>query len=588
MNRKYTLFIPFLIFLFFIWACSTHTTSKRIIESEPPSSPQELEDFSPAKETVLPVEEESREDFLIQDKTSIEDKDDPSSLLEQAIDTYQDAQNAWERGDFDTALSALDEAYGLILKVRLPADSPLNEEKNSLRLLIAQRIQEIYGSRLVAVGDNNRTIPLVENEHVLKEIKNFQTKEKEFFEEGYKRSGIFREMILEELKKVGLPEQLSWIPLIESWFKVRAYSRARALGLWQFISSTGYRFGLKRDRWVDERMDPIKSTQAAIKYLTELHSLFGDWTTVMAAYNCGEFRVQRVIRTQRVEYLDNFWDLYRMLPLETARFVPRFIAALLIINNPEKYDFNLPQPDPPQKYETILFNRPIKLSTLSTKLGLNANELASLNPELRHDATPNYEYSLKVPLGNGNKALMTIHSLPRWIPPEATYSWHYVRRGENLSGIARQYRTTVSAIARLNRLRRVHLIRPGQRLKIPGSRSSRVSRPAPVQLKNGEKITYTVKRGDSLYRIANAFGTTAQRIKQDNNLKSNIIKVGQKLLIQSGKPEGSVIYKVKAGDTPYEIAKKYGMNLQTLLRINGLSYRSKIHPGQELWVIPKK
>lgn len=588
MIRKYILFISPLIFLFFIWSCTTHTTSKRKIEIKPPPSPQELEDFSPAKETKPPVKEESKEDFSIKDKTLIEDKEDPSSLLEQAIDTYQDAQNAWERGEFDAALIALDEAYGLILKVKLPADSPLNEEKNSLRLLIAQRIQEIYGSRLVAVGDNNRTIPLVENEHVLKEIKNFQTKERKLFEEAYKRSGIFREIILEELKKSGLPEQLSWIPLVESWFKVRAYSRARALGLWQFISSTGYRFGLKRDRWVDERMDPIKSTQAAIKYLTELHSLFGDWTTALAAYNCGEFRVQRVIRTQRFEYLDNFWDLYRMLPLETARFVPRFIASLLIINNPEKYGLNLPNPDPPQKYETIILNRPVKLSSLSTKLGLDAKELASLNPELRHDATPNYEYSLKIPLGKGNKALMTIHSLPRWIPPEAIYTWHYVRRGETLSRIAQRYRTTVSAIARLNRLRRVHLIRPGQRLKIPGKGSSQVSRPAPVKIKNVEKITYTVKRGDSLYHIANNFGTTVQRIKKDNNLKSNIINVGQKLLIQSARPKYSIIYQVKKGDSPYKIAKKFGMKLQNLLRINGLSSRSKIYPGQKLWVIPKK
>ena len=151
--------------------------------------------------------------------------------------------------------------------------------------------------------------------------------------------------------------------MIESWINTRAYSRAQALGLWQFIASTGNRFGLKRNLHIDERMDPIKSTRAAIKYLTELHSHFGDWTTALAAYNCGEYRFKRVIRSQRTNYLDNFWDLFEMLPRETARFVPRFIATLLIINNPEKYGFDFSTPDPPLEYEIISVNKPVRLSS---------------------------------------------------------------------------------------------------------------------------------------------------------------------------------------------------------------------------------
>ena len=464
----------------------------------------------------------------------------------------------------------------------------LFRKKNDLRLLIAQRIQEIYASQFITVGDNNKIIPLVENKYVMSEIKLFQTKERQYFEESYRRSGRYRKMIADELKKAGLPEQLSWMPLIESGFKVRALSKARALGLWQFISSTGYRFGLKRDRWVDERMDPLKSTQAAIKYLAELHSLFGDWTTVLAAYNCGEFRVQNVIRNQRINYLDNFWDLYTMLPRETARFVPRFIASLLIISNPEKYGFNLPEPDSPIAYETVTVSRPVKLSSLSQKLGLSTNTLASINPELRHDATPDYEYKLKVPAGLGEKTLVAVNSLSRWIPPEATYVIHYVRRGETLSGIAKRYRTSVSSIARLNKLRRLNLIRPGQRLKIPTSGKRYIPIPPAQRLKPGAISTYTVRRGDSLYLIASAFNTTVQRIKEDNNLKSNVLRIGQKLVIRSGKPEGAIVYTVKAGDSPYLIARKFGMNLQTFLSLNGLSSRSRIYPGQELWVIPSK
>ncbi|MGD2295256.1 MAG: LysM peptidoglycan-binding domain-containing protein [Candidatus Aminicenantes bacterium] len=514
--------------------------------------------------------------------------EDPASVLDEALDVYKDAQAAWQRGDLDTALEALDEAYSLILKIKLPPDSPLIQGKNEIRLLIAQRIQEIYASRRSAISNNHKSIPIEENQHVLKEIKNFQTKERKSFEAAYKRSGRYRNMILQELKEEGLPEQLSWMPMIESWFKVNAYSRARALGLWQFISSTGTRFGLKRDRWIDERMDFIKATRAAVQYLNELHSMFGDWTTALAAYNCGEFRVQRVINAQRINYLDNFWDLYVMLPRETARFVPRFMATLLIINDPEKYGFNLPQPDPPLHFETVTINRPVKLSALAQSLGLNEEDLISLNPELRHKSTPENVYQIRVPDGYGERTLAAISSVSRYIPPEATYIIHYVRRGETVSGIAQRYGTSISAIARLNNLRRNYLIRPRQRLRVP-SRSGGGSSYTPRELvQEGEKLVYVVKRGDNLYLIAKAFNTTVNEIKRDNSLSSNLLRVGQKLTIQSSKPKNAIRYTVVSGDIPYNIAKKFGMNLDVFLRMNGLSRRSKIFPGQKLWVVPNK
>ena len=523
---------------------------------------------------------------LAQENASFQE--DPLSVLEDALYVYQDSQLAWEKGDFDTALAALDDAYSLILKLNLPPDSSLIQEKNDLRLLIAQRIQEIYASQLTAVGNNHQTIPLVENEHVKNQIKRFQNAERKFFEQSYKRSGLFRQMILEELRKAGLPEELSWVPLIESGFKVRAYSRARALGPWQFISSTGYRYGLKRDRWIDERMDPVKSTKAALKYLSDLHSHFGDWTTALAAYNCGEYKVKKVIRNQRFNYLDNFWDLYLMLPRETASFVPRFIATLLIVNDPEKYGFNLPTPDTPLEFVRLPMNSPIRLSSLSKAMGLKEDVLPSLNPELRHGATPGYEYILRVPLGFAEKAMIALNTLPTWIPPEATYRIHRVRRGESLSLIAQRYRTSISAIARLNRLRRVDLIKSGQRLKIPVRGRSYASSPPPKLVKEGEKLIYIVRRGDSLYKIASAFSTTVGKIKKDNSLVSNLLDVGQKIVIQSSIPQGATIYTVRRGDSPSGIANKYGMNLSILLSLNSLNYRSKIYPGQELWVVPKK
>lgn len=566
----------------FLWSCSS---SLDRIQTNPSSTTNKADSEEQASRSKKGKNLDGSE-TLAQENASLQD--DPLSVLEDALYVYQDSQLAWEKGDFDPALAALDDAYSLILKLNLPPDSSLIQEKNDLRLLIARRIQEIYASQLTAVGNNHQTIPLVENEHVENQIKLFQNAERKFFEQSYKRSGLFRQMILEELRKAGLPEELSWVPLIESGFQVRAYSRARALGPWQFISSTGYRYGLKRDRWIDERMDPIKSTKAALKYLHDLHSHFGDWTTALAAYNCGEYKVKKVIRNQRFNYLDNFWDLYLMLPRETASFVPRFIATLLIVNDPEKYGFNLPTPDTPLEFVRLPMNSPIRLSSLSKAMGLKEDVLSSLNPELRHGATPGYEYVLRVPLGFAEKAMIALNTLPTWIPPEATYRIHRVRRGESLSLIAQRYRTSISAIARLNRLRRVDLIKSGQRLKIPVRGRSYASSPPPKLVKEGEKLIYIVKRGDSLYKIASAFSTTVGKIKKDNSLVSDVLDVGQKIVIQSSIPQGATIYTVRRGDSPSGIANKFGMNLSILLSLNSLNYRSKIYPGQELWVVPKK
>jgi len=598
-KRFYRIAVLTAVFIFF-WGCSIFQKTPDKTQTIPPPTPNEIQASQPVlteeqEDTLEKEKNRTDTESLLQKNISepetmaenAQEENSPLVVLEEALYAYQDAQLAWEKGDFDTALAALDEAYSLILKLKLAPEDLLNQEKNDLRLMVAQRIQEIYASQGTAVGNNHQTIPLEENKHVLDEIKVFQERERKLFETSFKRSGRYREMILDELTRAGLPEELSWMPMIESWFNTRAYSRARALGLWQFIASTGNRFGLKRDHYVDERMDPIKSTRAATKYLTELHSHFGDWTTALAAYNCGEYRVKRVIRTQRENYLDNFWDLYIKLPKETARFVPRFIATLLIINNPEKYGFDLPTPDPPQECETISVNKPVRLSSLSAALGLESETLASFNPELRQKSTPDREYPLKVPVGLGEQTLASMNTLPRYIPPESTYVVHYVRRGETLSEIAERYRTSVRAIARTSNLRSVNLIRPGQRLRIPVRGASRVYASPPPLIKEGEKLVYVVRRGDSLYKIARDYSTTIQKIKEDNSLINNNLDVGQKLVIQSGKPEGSITYTVKTGDTPFEIAREYGMNLNTFLRINGLSRRSRIYPGQGLWVVPK-
>jgi membrane-bound lytic murein transglycosylase D len=318
------------------------------------------------------------------------------------------------------------------------------------------------------VNGKHKEIPVVVNRHVENEIKLFQTLERDFFLESYYRSGRYHDEMVKAFREAGLPEEIAWLPLIESGFKVRALSRARALGLWQFIPSTGYKFGLKRTEWIDERLDPEKSTAAAIAYLKELHQLFGDWATVLAAYNCGEGNVLRVIRQQKVNYLDNFWDLYERLPRETARYYPRFLAVLTILKDPDKYGFTLEERDKPMPpYEVLSIERPLQLTKIAEKIGCSDEELVALNPELRHAATPDAAYDLKLPLGKKDVLSASLDTLPKWSPPKPSYVYHRVRRGETLSTIAVRYRSSIQKIVEANNLKSGRMIRVGQKLKIP-------------------------------------------------------------------------------------------------------------------------
>lgn len=392
--------------------------------------------------------------------------DDEQTILDTALELTETAQEYWEDNDMDHAIEALDQAYALILKVS--GDNPkYSQQKEDLRFTISKRIMELYASRITTVKGSYDAIPMTMNDHVMREIQSFQTQERDFFLESYKRSGRYRGEMVEALKEAGLPEDLSWLPLIESGFKLRALSRSRAFGLWQFIPSTGYKFGLKRNAWIDERLDPVKSTEAAIAYLNELHQMFGDWATVLAAYNCGEGSVARTIRNEKVDYLDNFWDFYERLPRETARYFPRFLAVLAIVREPAKYGFTLEEPDKPLSYETVTVERPVQLKTIAEKLDVDVDDLSALNPELRHSATPNTAYALKVPIGKSAMLLANFATLAKWSPPKVEFVVHRVRRGETLSLIALRYRTSMSRILEANNLRRGRMLHVGQKLKIP-------------------------------------------------------------------------------------------------------------------------
>jgi membrane-bound lytic murein transglycosylase D len=511
------------------------------------------------------------------------------SSLDEALDFCEVAQSFWQKGELENALDALDRAYSLILNVDTREDVKLIQQKEDLRFMISKRILEIYASRNIVVNGNHDEIPLELNRHVEAELKRFTGFEKQFFKQSYARSGKYRPYILEALHKAGLPEELSWLPLIESGFKVKAFSRARALGLWQFIPSTGYKFGLKRSRYIDERIDFIKSTDAAIAYLKELHSIFGDWATVLAAYNCGEGRVLKVIRTQNVNYLDNFWDLYQRLPRETARYVPRFFATLHIIKNPQKYGFEDLTADTPIEFDTMEINRQVHLKDIARTLGTDLKELEALNPELRYHLVPPEPYELRLPKGSTETLTAALDTLPVSHLPQRAYVYHRVRRGQTLSTIARRYRTNIRSIMRANNMRRT-LIRVGQRLKIPQRGYRTVARVSTRRATTPASGNHYVRKGDSLWIIARRYGTTVQEIKSLNHMRSNNLVIGQVLKIPGFKtdplPDTTKlsVYSVKNGDSPYTIAAKHNMALERLLTINRLTPRSKIYPGQKLYI----
>jgi membrane-bound lytic murein transglycosylase D len=513
-------------------------------------------------------------------------------MLDEALNYCEISQEFWQKGELENALEALDQAYALILEVDTGDQPKLLQQKEDLRFLISRRILEIYASRNIVVNGQHDAIPIVINQHVQDEIDRFtKGHERDFFIASYRRSGRYRTAIVAELRQAGLPEELSWLPLIESGFKVRALSRARALGLWQFIPSTGYKFGLSRDKYVDERLDPEKATTAAIAYMKELHQIFGDWTTVLAAYNCGEGRVLRVIREQNIQYLDNFWDLYERLPYETARYVPRFLATLHVIQNMEKYGMDGIEADPPYEFEKFEITKQVHLKHVADAIDVSENTLAELNPELRYRIIPPERYTLRIPPGTTSELIAGLQSIPVSQPPTRAFVYHRVRRGETLSTIARKYRTYVRSIMRANNLRSSHYIVAGRLLKIPQrgySYSSSSSTSSSSVSKS--KTVHVVSRGDSLWIIAKRYRTTVREIQEINSLRSTQLHIGQVLKLP-GHPEATLIskqdlkvYRVQRGDSPFTIAQQHNMNLNRFLHINSLSSRSKIYPGQRLYV----
>lgn len=380
--------------------------------------------------------------------------------------------------------------------------------------------------------------PITVNRQVEYYLDFFQNKNREIFTRWLARSGAYLPMIQERLEKAGLPRDLAYLAMIESGFSQIAYSRARAVGLWQFIRATARNYGLKVNNYVDERRDPIKSTDAAIAYLSELYAEFDSWYLAVAGYNAGENKIRRAIKKYKT---DNFWELAqgRYLKLETKRYVPKLIAAIIIAKNPQKYGFGDVEYEKPLVYDTMEIPRWTALKAIALACEVEVDNLQKLNRELRKPFTPpnSPSYLLKVPAGKksiATKNLSRIHAVV-----STNYKTHVVRRGESLNRVCRKYGLTKTIILKVNNLKSAEL-KVGQRLRIPYRTTEYQllpeGSPAPhflVKNSNGEDfILHKVRPGDTVSDLAKLYRVPTHLIAGWNNLKDiSRIRVGQKLAI---------------------------------------------------------
>lgn len=467
--------------------------------------------------------------------------------VDEIVDLLRLAQAYRDKGDMDNALKSLDKAYGILLGEEEDSSSVIRQ-KDDLRLLIARKILDIYTGKRVSTIGKQSEIPLILNADVEKEIRSFQTVERSFFERSYERAGYYLPIMKQQLRQAGIPEELAWLPLVESGFQVHALSKARALGPWQFIPSTGYKYGLNRDLYIDERMNVEKSTQAAIAYLTDLHGLFGDWLTALAAYNCGEGRVLKVISRQQIDYLDHFWDLYRQLPYETARYVPRFLATLHIVKNPKKFGMNLPDPyAKPIAFETVRTNRTMKLFDIACQLGISTDTLVMLNPELRHQITPDRPYDLKIPQGMGQQYALVADQIKESKPPappererKTKVVKYKVKQGDTVAAISKRFGVSSKSLMAANGMKSEGQLTTGKVLKIPVKAKEKGAAVASGKKGKSKKaaaepavVKHTVKKGETLTQIAKRYGTTPGAIQKMNHLQTSQLKSGQVLKIRN-------------------------------------------------------
>lgn len=479
----------------------------------------------------------------------------------------------------------------LVWSLELPISDESNDDFN---------LQILPGDRLKKEKDFD--IPIVINAKVEQFIQYFQTTAKNNFSNWLARSGKYIPFMRNLLKENGLPEDLVYLALIESGFNPYAYSRSKASGPWQFIYFTGKKYGLKVNGWVDERRDPEKSTIAAAKYLKDLYDMFECWYLAAAGYNAGENKIVSAMKRYRTE---DFWELakYRYLKQETKDYVPQMIAAALIAKDPEKYGLVGIEYQEPLQYDKVGVPKLTDLRLIAKTCEITVEELKDLNPELLRGSTPpdNPEYEIKIPFGKKEFFLKNFKSLQTAV--RAPFKTHIVKKRETLPQIAKLYRVDIEPLLEINGLEKTSRLPTGMDLLIPFPKPQD-TRPTLMASKNlngknqnskSDEIIYTIKKGDTLWSIANEMGVNIGALSRWNKLHPETKLVpGDRLKIKminvyesSEEPHKEnerkeIIYVVKAGDTLWSIAKKYNVTVSKIKTWNNLNGTDRIYPADRL------
>jgi peptidoglycan lytic transglycosylase D len=425
----------------------------------------------------------------------------------------------------------------------------------------------------------------------------------------------YEPMIRAKMREYQVPEDMVYLALIESGFSNTATSRARAVGMWQFIKGTGKLYGLKVDSWVDERRDPVRATDAAARHLADLRDQFGSMYLAAAAYNAGAGKVGRGLRRLGQDDEDDdeenpdaaFFRLYdtRFLRRETKDYVPKLIAAALIAKQPEKYGFERASDVEPLAYDSLIVPDATGLDVIAKLADTTVAALRDLNPQyIRLVTPPRRSAVVRLPLGRGTEVAERFTSLP----PKGRVSYvdHTVARGQSLGSIARMYRVSTSLVRDANPGVRATRLRPGTHLLIPTSfvPSTAEPRTAAGEVGAGHGATtirYRVQSGESLWLIAGKYNTTVEKLRALNALsRAESLRAGQVIRVPAAVDtvadpaahrvaavagSGSRTHVVRRGETLSGIASRYGVGLSTLRSANGMHDSSVLRAGTRL-VIP--
>ncbi len=468
------------------------------------------------------------------------------------------------------------------------------------------------------------TSPL--DQRILQAISVFMGPGKGYFAKWLNRKSRYEKIIRTKLAERDMPKDLMYLAMVESGFNPKAWSKASASGMWQFISGTGRRYGLHDDWWYDARRDPIMATDAALDYLGDLNDEFGDWHQAMAAYNCGEGRIRRY-RNQDSSL--TYWNM--PLPQETRFYVPKILAAMIIGHNPERYGFVVDKAESPLEFDTASVHDCLSIRAIAQAAGVSEDTIISLNPALRRWCTPpdQREYQVNIPSGTRDVFLQNYALLDK----SQLVNWHHhiVGKGDNINSIASRYRVSVAAIKATNKIKG-NKLHKGQSLLIPlapadALKYAEKDEPGRTERSGGrrensfQRGTYKVRSGDNLFDIARRFNTTVSQLLAANHLRSGAgIRPGQKLRlgttsavareevdedhnepdarkalkkadrsgvipknIRSKTTTGNnyLVYKVAANDNIFSIAMKLGISENNLRKWNGIQ-GNRILVGQKL------